>query len=184
MADEEKFLEDDVTVEPEEEGGEKAGFLPSLLINIFKWIAIGIAVIILVATVSWATFQLFLKGRTSSDVPEYSSKQTAADLKLEFYSSDLLKQIRGTTVDIPPKSFMAIVSLGYDKGKTAVQTEIIEKNEIIHNQIVKFFGSKEASQLTTKNWGILEEEIESLINNGIMRSGLIRKVLIHELTPY
>ena len=114
--------------------------------------------------------------------PLYGTR-SIPNINLEFFKVEL-DNIRGQTADEPPQSFMGAVHIGYEKGKTTIQTELNEKKEIIRNQIAKYFGRKSAIELTTKQWDRLEDEIQSLLNNAIMRSGLIQKVLIHELQVF
>ncbi len=182
MADEEKFLEEDVAAIDEEDSGEKAGFLPGILLVVLKWGAIGLAFIVLVVTISWATFNLFIKGKASSTAPDYAETTTTVQIAMEFYSNQL-DDIRGRTSDIPSKTFMAAFKIGYEKGNTAVQTELIEKTEIIRNEILKYLGSQTEFDLATNKFGIIEDDIMKRINI-LMTSGRIEKVLIHELQVF
>ena len=182
MSDEEKFLEEDVASVDEEDSGEKAGFLPGILLVVLKWSAIGLAFIVLVVTISWATFNLFIKGKTSSTIPDYAETIPHVQMSMEFYSNQL-DDIRGRTSDTPSKTFMAAFKIGYEKGNTAVQTELIEKTERIRNEILKYLGSQTEFDLSTNNFGIIEDDIMKRINV-LMTSGRIEKVLIHELQVF
>jgi flagellar basal body-associated protein FliL len=182
MSDEEKFLEEDVAAIEEEDSQEKAGFVPGILLVVLKWGAIGLAFIVLVVTISWATFNLFIKGKTSSVAPDYSSTQEKVQIPMEFYSNQL-DNIRGRTADVPSKTFMAAFQIGYEKGNTQVQTELIEKTEIIRNEILKYLGSKTENDLSTTNFEKIENEIKSRINL-LMTTGLVKQVLIHELQVF
>jgi hypothetical protein len=78
MADEDKFLEEDVTTEHDEDTGSqvKEGFLPGLLINLLKWGSLFIIFVLLVVTISWATYTLFFnKGRTAIGMPQSFSPE-------------------------------------------------------------------------------------------------------------
>ena len=183
MADEERFLDEDVTGEEEEPTVARAGVIPGFLMVVLKWAAIGLAAVILIATVSWATFSLFIRGRTAAGIAEFSPEYQESDVKLEFFGN-MLDNIRGQTADDPPKSFLAHVSIGYEKGNMKVQTELIEKTEMLQNRILKYFGRKTANELTTRNFPELEEDIRREVNHGLMRSGQITRVLIHELQTF
>jgi len=183
MADEERFLDEDVTGEEEQAVAARPGVLSGALLVVLKWAAIGLAAIILIATVSWATFSLFVKGRTPSGLGEFSPEYTESDVKMEFFSN-MIDNIRGQTSDAPPKSFAVSVSIGYQKGNTKIQTELIEKTELIQNTTLKFFGSKPSVELTTNRFNTLEHELRGIINNTIMRNGQITQVLIHELQTF
>ena len=183
MADEENFLDDDVVAGgAESESGERGGVLSGALVNILKWIAIGLAAIILVATVSYVTFSLFIRGRQSEGLSEFSTEAMRPDLKLEFFSVNLTS-VRGQTADDPPLSFLASVSIGYEAGDMPIQTELNDNKEIIQNEILLFLGQKTAKELTTRNLEKLQGELKNIINN-TMRSGLIDRVLFSELQTF
>ena len=80
MADEEQFIDDDVTGEEEAAAGARPGFVSGVLLTVLKWAAIGLGVVIVVATITWATVSLFFRGRTSTGLaefsPEYQVKRT------------------------------------------------------------------------------------------------------------
>ena len=183
MADEEQFLDDDVTGEEEQAGGAKPGFLSGLLLTVLKWAAIGLAAIILVATVSYVTFNLFFKGKQPTGRPQFSPEYQQDDVDMEFFKN-MLEQIRGQTADDPPRTFVVNVSIGYVKGDVPLQTELISKTEQIQNMILKFFGQKPSSELVTGNFETLESDLVSKLNNSLLRSGQIKKVLIHELQTF
>ena len=182
MADEENFLDDDVTGDADAESGERGGLLSGALVNILKWIAIGLAAIILVATVSFITFSLFIQGRQSEGLPEFSTPADRPSVKLEFFNVNLTS-IRGQTADEPPLSFLASVSIGYKAGDTQIQTELNENKEIIQNEILLFLGNKTARDLTTRNLDQLQGDLKNIINN-LMRTGLVDRVLFSELQTF
>jgi len=183
MADEERFLDEDVTGEEEQPVPARAGVLPGFLMVVLKWAAIGLAAVILIATVSWATTRLLIPGRTATGAPPVSPDFEAETVSLEFFANRL-DNIRGQTADDPPLSFLVKVSLGYKKGETKTQTELIEKTELIQNTVLKYFGQKTANELTTRNFDRLEEDLKAILNNKYMRTGRIHRVLIHELQTF
>jgi flagellar basal body-associated protein FliL len=182
MSDEEKFLEDDVTAEAEEEQREKTGFLPGIVIQILKWFVIGLVFILLTGTIAWAVYTLFFsKGRTSTGLPEdFSPDRTELTKPLEYFSTEL-NDIRGQTNDEPPALWYASIRIGYEKGNSRILAELIEKKEWIRNEIAKLFGRKAENDLRTKNWLSIENEIKSMLNMSIVQTGLIEDVRIYEL---
>lgn len=188
MADEDKFLEEDVTAEPGDDTGSsqvKEGFLPGLLINLLKWGSLFIIFVLLVVTISWATYTLFFnKGRSAIGMPQsYSPEQAVVDLKLTFYKGGL-DGIRGQTADQPPRSFVISVALGYPDKATTIQTELVDKTDFIHNIVLKYIGERTADELATKNLDKLEDDLKSILNKNVLRSGLIQQVLISELQVF
>lgn len=183
MADEENFLDEDVTGDAQAEAGERPGLLSGALINVLKWIAIGLAAIILIATVSYVTFSLLVRGSQPQGLPEFSVDRPSAEIPLQYFNNQL-SDIRGQTADNPPLSFVASVSIGYPEGSTKVQTELIAKTEQIQNAILIYLGRKTARELTTANLPVLEEEIKNLLNTRIMRQGLVHSVLFSEIQTF
>ncbi len=183
MADEEQFLDDDVTGEEEQAGGAKPGLLSGLLLTVLKWAAIGLAAIILVATVSYVTYSLFSSGKQSTGLSQFSPEYEQDEVEMEFFTN-MLDNIRGQNADDSPKTFVVKVSIGYEKGNTTLQTELIGKTEQIQNMILKFFGQKSSSELVTQNFVTLESDLVAKLNHSLLRTGQIEKVLIHELQTF
>lgn len=183
MADEEQFIDDDVTGDEEAAAGAKPGFLSGVLLTVLKWTAIGLGVVIVVATITWGTVRLFFQGRTSAGLAEFSPEYQVKDVDLEYFKNQL-DSIRGQTSDDPPRSFLAAVSIGYSQGNTKLQTELIEKTEQIQNAVLIFMGNRTAAELTTQNIPKLQEDIKRILNNQIIRSGQIINVLFSELQTF
>ena len=183
MSDEEGFLDESVTGEEEQPARAKTGFLPAIVITILKWVAIALGAIIFVVTVVIITNRVTGRGREAAGIPPYSPEYEQEDIELEYFNTDL-DNIRGTTADDPPVSFLASVTVGYPVGKTVVQTELVSKKEIIRNMMLKHFGSKKSNELVTKSFKELESELKTLINTEIMRKGQIVRVLIMELQTF
>ena len=181
MSDEERFLDEDVT--GEEETGEigKPGVVPGFLLTVLKWAAIGLAAVILIATVSYLTVTLFIKGRTPVGPPAFSPEYQPAQAPMEYFKN-MLDSVRGQTSDDPPKSFLVSVSIGYEKGNAKIQTKLIENSERIQNLILKYFGQKKSNELITKNFEELEIDLKTILINRLNLE--IKTVLIHELQTF
>ena len=182
MSDEDGFLDDSVTGEEEQQTGAKTGFLPAIVITILKWAAIAVGAIIFVVTIVIITNRLTGRGSEPVGIANYSPEYEQEQLELEYFNTDL-DNIRGTTSDDPPVSFLASVTIGYPAGKTIVQTELVSNKEVIHNLVLKYFGSKKATELVTQNFEVLEGDLKTNINNQ-MRKGQIVKLLIMELQTF
>jgi flagellar FliL protein len=182
MSDEEGFLDEGVTGEEEQPGGARTGFLPAIVITILKWAAIALGAIIFVVTVVIITNKVTGRGREVAAIAPYSPEYEQDSVEREYFNTDL-DSIRGTTADDPPVSFLASVTLGYEAGKTVVQTELVSKKEIIRNTVLKYFGQKKAADLLTQNFGRLEDELTTIIN-GRLRRGQIIELLIMELQTF
>ncbi len=155
----------------------------TVIIAIFAGIGGLIAIFLLPAIISNITFGAFSQGeapaRPSNITPEYQE----TDIEMAFFKKTL-GMIKGQTADDPPKTFVASVSIGYEKGSTAIQAELISKTEQLKDTILKFLGRKSTRELITGNFPRLEEELKNKLNDTLLRSGQIHKVLIHELQTF
>ncbi len=179
MSDEESLNLEDVGAGGEEmEAGEKpAGFLPSIVITILKWAAIGIGIIILVVTTTVVTFNIINKGKAARNVTVTSPKYTAKTPPLEYY--DNIESIRGVTADENPAIFSLRVSIGYQMGNKEINSELIARTRQIQNLIFLYISSKKAEELTPSHYQQLEEELKIQINQ-IMTTGKIDSVVFRE----
>ncbi len=185
MGDEERFLEEEVAGEGQTETAQRPGILSGVLINVLKWLAIGLAAVIVIATVSWLTFTLFVRGREAQGVDIFSSERSRSEpMDLEFFKANL-DDIRGQTGDNPPLTFLAKVSIGYKKGDQKTQTELVTKSDLIQNTILIYLGKKKSSELGTGNLGQLQDDILQVLQvNVLSSSASIYKVLFRELQTF
>ena len=106
MSDEQQDLNlEDVGAGAEDVAGpRRGGLLSGMLLNILKWAAIGIGIIIIVVTTTVVTFKVLNKGNSQAGLaalsPEYSTQQRA------YASYDSIEQIRGQTTDDTPAVFL------------------------------------------------------------------------------
>jgi flagellar protein FliL len=185
MGDEERFLEEDVAAEGQTEAAQRPGLLSGVLINVLKWIAIGLAAVIVIASVSWFTFNLFIKGREAQGADVFSAeRQKEAKPALDYYKSNL-DDIRGQTSDEPPLTFMAKVSIGYAQGDQKVATELVARSDEIQNTILIYLGKKKAIDLTTARLENLQEDLKQLIQTKVLSSKTaIHSVIFRELQTF
>ena len=185
MGDEERFLEEEVAGEGQAETAQRPGIFSGVLINVLKWVAIGLAAIIVIGSVSWFTFTLFIRGREAQGVDIFSSERMRESQPPLDYFKNNLEDIRGQTSDNPPLTFMAKVSIGYLQRDQKVQTELVTKSDEIQNRILIYLGKKKASELTTANLERLQDELKQLIQSDVLSSGIaIYKVLFRELQTF
>lgn len=181
MSDEDRFLEDeDGDGGDDVEVGKKVGFLPAIVIKILQIVAIAIASILLVTTVSVIVFNNMMSGRVSQgpevQSPEYSDNKE----KPEYFTN--IKTIRGQTADNPPQTFFAEIVIGYEMENIAVQTELIDRTEKIQNLILKHLASKTTAELAPVNAENIEKELLQKINDIMV--GKITEVLFTELQSF
>lgn len=163
MGDEEQYIDDEREGADEIETGKREGFLKDFLKQAIKYIIIFIAIVILVVTVSIITYRLLMGGRIPESPYSQSPAYVDPHTKYDYFNS--LQLIRGLTSDDPAKTFSAELSIGYQMGRTKVQSELIERKDRIENLILLFLGQKKADELTSRDAEELQEQIKNKINS-------------------
>jgi len=134
----------------------------------------------------FALFLLFLLLGTAACRDE--NKETAPLLE-NVQSNELfaffndIDSVRGQTADDPPATFIAELSLGYKKGDTQTQSELIEKKPQIQNTILKYLSGKKADELHPKNFETMQQELVTEINR-LLTKGKLRVLLFQELQAF
>ncbi len=108
MADEDRFLEDDVAATDDIQSGKKVGLLPAVVIKLLKWAALIVAAIIFIVTVVVVTVSILGKGNQVSGYATISEQYQGKPPILEWYGN--IEEIRGQNV-------------GYDSSHGARQAE-------------------------------------------------------------
>jgi flagellar FliL protein len=173
MADDESFLDEDVTVGQDADVGPKVGFLPALVLKILKWAAVGVAAIIFIVTVVVITMRIMNRGRPSGSVPVVSEDYNAAPPILSYYEN--FDDIRTRTADDTPYTVVAKVALGYEEGNKTIQNELVSRTKLLQHTIRSYFSSKTARQLRDEAT-VLQELLEDV--NAVMNTGKIQQVLL------
>jgi flagellar FliL protein len=184
MSDEEGLSLEDVGAEGEDlaPAGRKAGFLPTFLIRILKWVAIGLGFIILGVTTTVVTVRIFNQGREGEEVRGVSPEMIAKRQPLEY--DDTIEDIRGVTSDDPPAIFSAKVSIGYNPEKTQVAFELAARKREIQNLILLRLSQKTLGELDPSHYRALQEELKNAINERMIE-GQVQEVAFREfvVTP-
>ena len=179
MSDEQQDLNlEDVGAGAEDVAGpRRGGLLSGMLLNILKWAAIGIGIIIIVVTTTVVTFKVLNKGNSQAGLaalsPEYSTQ------KKPYASYDSIEQIRGQTADDTPAVFLLQVSLGYDPIDKEVSVEIGERQREIQDLILKYISQKTAADLSPGHYGTLQSDLLGQINM-LMRTGKVKSVMFRQ----
>jgi flagellar protein FliL len=181
MADEQQDMNlDDVGAGVEEAGAPRRGGLFSgLMLNILKWAAIGVGVIILVVTTTVVTFNALKKGTSSQNLAAVSPAYQTKEPPLAYY--DNIDQIRGQTSDDSPAVYLLRVSLGYDPADKQISVEIGLREREIQNLILKYISEKTSAELSPSHYDELQEGLRDAIN-AILTTGKIRSVVFREFT--
>jgi len=179
MSDEEGLSLEDVGAGPEEiaPAGRRAGFLPTFLVRILKWVAIGLGFVILGVTTTVVTFNLVNRGRAGSELRDISPAYSARPEPLNY--DDTLEEIRGVTSDEVPAIFSARISLGYELGKQQLAFEIAARKREIQNIVLLYLSNKKSDQLRPERYAQIQEELKSSINR-VLKEGQIEQVVFRD----
>ncbi len=179
MSDEEGLSLEDVGAGGEETApeGKKAGFLPTFLIRILKWVAIGLGFVILGVTTTVITFSLVNRGRGGAALPSLSQEYQATRPPLQY--DDTLEEIRGVTSDEESAIFSAKISMGFEVEDKAVAFELSARKREIQNIVFLYLSQKKKAELRPERYPAILEELKNSINK-VMREGKIKEVAFRE----
>lgn len=157
------FLEgDDEGATPEASDGQKkrVGFLPAIVIQILKWVAILIGLILLIVTVVVIVLNVMGAGGPGSSRTDVTENYTET---LPIYDYYELTELRGTTSDQVRNTYVVQVNIGYDQGDSATQNEILLRRVQIIDELNNWFRNQNAAYLL----GNVEEirgKLKAIIN--------------------
>jgi flagellar FliL protein len=174
MGDDDAFMEEDVAAGGDLEVGQKVGFLPAMIIRILTWVAISLAIIIVMAVVSFFVFRA-MSGNRAATLPPAASEEYLDKTPILDY--DDLEEIRGRTSDVPSQTFISVISLGFDPDDRALASELGNRKRELRHEIRQLMASKTASQLMNED-PLLKEILDQV--NRIMSSGRIQKAILLE----
>ncbi len=179
MSDEEGLSLEDVGAGGEEtaQEGKKAGFLPTFLIRILKWVAIGLGFVILGVTTTVITFSLVNRGKSGTALPSLSEEYQATRPPLQY--DDTLEEIRGVTSDDEPAIFSAKISMGFDAESKTVAFELSARKREIQNIVFLYLSNKTKAELKPDRYTQILEDLKNNINK-VMREGKIKEVAFRE----
>ena len=157
--------------------GKKTGFLPAIVIQILKWAAIALGIIILSGTTTLIFFNLINKGRSGSSLEQLSPSYAATEDPLQY--DDSIEAIRGVTSDEVPAIYTMKVSIGFKQGDNKTAFEFNARRREIQNLIFLTLSSKKKIDLKPDKYATMQEELKIAINR-IMQSGKIKSVVFRE----
>jgi flagellar FliL protein len=179
MSDEEGLSLEDVGAGGEETAPEakKAGFLPTFLIRILKWVAIGLGFVILGVTTTVVTFSLVNRGKAGAALPSLSEEYQANHPPYQY--DDTMDEIRGVTADEEPAIFSAKISMGFDAESKTVAFELSARKREIQNLVFLYLSSKTKAELKPDRYTQILDDLKNNINK-VMREGKIKEVVFRE----
>ncbi len=172
------FDSDDDVVGGEEAGPggqKKVGFLGGMLIQILKWVAIGLGAIVFIVTVVVITVNIITGNQASQTALTTSDGYEGTWEELGWYSA--IGEIRGRTADENPATFIVEVQLGYDEENRTLYNTIVAQTPRITHFIRQYFANKTLGELPPNvPEGQLLDEIKQQLNR-LLSGGQIQEVI-------
>jgi len=178
MGDTEETIEDiDETTEEEEaiEGGRKRKLLGPTMIRTLLYVAVALVLIIVSGTIAYIVAKRVGKapatGKTAQEYKVQAKPRAHFDLK----------PFSVNTNDIDEPHFVKItISLGYEKGKTDLQTELNARREQLRDIIISIIGNKKHTELNTQDKkDKLKEEIIRKVSD-VLTNGKVEAIYFTE----
>lgn len=160
-------------------GAKKPSGLASLLPNLLKFVAIGLAAMIFVITVSVITFKILnTSGQTQTIIPE-NSPYVGERPEYAWYSS--IGQVRTQTRDPVAYTVVVVMEIGCDQNDTAAMTELTARLPELKDFVRSFFRSKLAAELQPENESRLKQEIIEILNTRYLTRAKVRRISFSQL---
>jgi len=157
----------------------KASGLAAALPGLLKFVAIGLAALIVIVTVSVITHGVMNRGgRAQTAIPSASPFIGARPVLSAFTA---IGQIRTTTNDPVPFSVVVEMVVHFDLNDNAAQTELTERLHELRDFVRVFFRSRRADELRPENEPRLRQEIIEHLNTRILNSARVRMVTFNQL---
>jgi flagellar FliL protein len=177
MADEEGFMEEDVTGGEGLEVGQKVGFLSGAVIRILKWAALALAAIIFVVTIVVVTMNIVGANNPLAGAIPLSTEMTGPPPTYSYFKA--IPELRARTGDQNPVTVIVEVGLGYKKDDNTISTQLVERMDQLHDTIRRFFGTKTKAELTPANEDKVKEELRRLLND-VMGGSPIQDIVFYQ----
>ena len=177
MADEEGFLDDDVSPGGDVEVRQKVGFLPAFALKILKWAIAVAAAIVFIVTVVYFTMRIMNRGTRPATVPSISEEYRATPKELEYYK--VFDDIRTRTADEETYTVIAKVGLGYDPSNKQLYAEIVSRADKLQDLMRSYFTQKSHAEIEPRNEHIVKQELLIRVN-GILANGKVEDVIFYQ----
>lgn len=155
----------DEEVSSEDSSSRSGGFLPSIVVQILKWVAIALGVIVFIVTVVVITVSLLFEGREQQTGLMASESYRSAPPR-RSWSPDI-GEVRTRTADASPATVIIMVNLGFEEGATQIQSEILARRPQLRDLVRNYFSSKTSRELRPENEQVIKDELRRLINDAM-----------------
>lgn len=176
----------DEDVSEEVEGGEqtegksakKKSGLALLLPSLLKFVALGLAALVVIVTVAVITFGIMNKGgkgqtEAAADSAAYIGKRP----EYAYFPTPI--NVRTRTRDPAPYSVVVELVIGYDVNDKNASLEMTNRSPEIRDFMRSFFSTKYAADLKPEREAQLKEEIVDALNTRVLDSSRAKIVLFN-----
>ena len=173
---------DDLDLDGDESSGssssKKSFGLGALLPNLLKFVAIGLAALIFIITVSVITYNILNKRGESQTVMDPTSEYIGT--RPQFATFSLIGSFNTRTRD---QTHMVVVDMliEYDLNNTAAQTELNGRVDQLRDFTRNYFASKYYNDLMPENEDRIKQEIREILNNRFLDTAKARGILFNKL---
>jgi flagellar FliL protein len=157
----------------------KGGGLAALLPNLLKFIAIGLAALILIVTVCIITFSIMNKGGKNQTVVPQTDSYVATKPVYSVFT--LLEEVSTRTRDTSPYTVVVKLNIGYDEGDNATASEFTQRRYVMQDFLRNYFARKYAEELKPENEARLKNEIKELLNTQVLDKARARIFLVDKM---
>ncbi len=123
----------------------KGGLMPTVVIQILKWIAIIVGTIIFIVTVVVITINIMGAGQRSQNRIPRSESYEGPPPVYSWYEE--IPELRGVTNDQVSRTFVIEVRLGYEKDNTGTSVKIGDQTIPVTDMLNVWFASRSAEYL-------------------------------------
>ncbi|UGQ15972.1 flagellar basal body-associated protein FliL [Borrelia sp. RT5S] len=157
--------------------GRGGALVPNIIIKILQVIAIGLLTVVIMIIVSYFVSKMVLsQSGTPNDFPIFSNEYLGKPPMLIWYES--IDEIRGTTLDTPPKTFVIKLALGYAENNVNILNELGRQKVRLKDIIREYFSQRTAQEI--KNESQIKAEIKARINS-VLRNGEIKEIALTQI---
>ena len=180
MGDEDIYAEEEVVGGEELEVGEKSSAVKELLPKLLKWVAVVIVAVIFIVTVVFFTMKIMTQGTTNQSYAVQSPEYETEPEVLSWYALD---EIRTRTADRDPSTVIIKAKLGYEFQNASLQTDLIQRSEIIYDSLRMYLSSKTAAELTPQTEAQIKLEMKEKINR-LISAGKVQEIVFMEYNVF
>ncbi|AHH09654.1 Flagellar protein fliL [Borrelia parkeri SLO] len=168
---------DDGSIDVGGADNKRMGLLPDVIIKILQILAIGLFTVVIMIIVAYFVSKMVVsQSGAPNNFPIFSNEYLGKPPMLIWYES--IDEIRGTTQDTPPKTFVIKLALGYAENNVNILSELGRQKVRLKDIIREYFSQRTGQEI--KNESQIKAEIKARINS-ILRNGEIKEIALTQI---